>query len=583
MLKDCIEIFEKEIENYKKNNPNGDEISFITDDYPLTAGTYFLLDLETGAVKETLEVSKDSERTSDLYRKFAKIEYLSMYLDSNKAVADKNIFSNNIYSFIVKKESVAENKINENLIDGYYDKILSFNQDKNTDKRRIYLDYEEKHGATDVENAQKARAAIKNFFEKIYPETQNEQSPKKGRLAVFFDVEIGEYEKEGNRYLTANVYNSNKYNYLKAEEVFGLPNNNMGLNVKKPFLENKSRKSGLPCAVSQKDIITQKLFFDYLLNIFGRKKYYVYFTENGVKGFGSHEYPDNISGFFARIMKGQKECEILDFATVENRSDKICVNVENVLNIRYSEKNPQNLTYKTYKSLNELIPVINEILYSKWLSSNYFSDAKDIRIKNDSGKLKDILLKTRNMWIDWFYKGKTENLKRNFEYFSLEILKNTIGNFYIPKAREQFNLRAAIIDYFDKKETSMSEEIGKIVAKLDEKINSKASCEIESDEEYYFAVGQAANYFVGLNNATKKSHSLIAPVLQCKSNEKLKKVMEKMFLKYGYKIPSNSLRFNNLYGMICRYNPEKSINSDMLVGGYLYQPLMYKKNEEKEQ
>lgn len=102
MLKDCIEIFEQEIENYKKNNPNGDEISFITDNYSLTTGSYYLLNIETGDVLEQLEVDKNTDKTTDLYRKFAKLEYLSMYMDSNKAVADKNIFSNNIYSFIVK-------------------------------------------------------------------------------------------------------------------------------------------------------------------------------------------------------------------------------------------------------------------------------------------------------------------------------------------------------------------------------------------------------------------------------------------------------------------------------------------------
>ena len=48
MLKDCIEIFEKEIEEYKETNPNGDEISFITDDYALTAGKDFFFCIENG-------------------------------------------------------------------------------------------------------------------------------------------------------------------------------------------------------------------------------------------------------------------------------------------------------------------------------------------------------------------------------------------------------------------------------------------------------------------------------------------------------------------------------------------------------
>ena len=576
MLKDCIEIFEKEIENYKKNNPNGDEISFITDSYPLTAGSYYLLDLETGEVKETLKVDKDTQRC-DLYEKFAKMEFLSIYMDSNKAVADKNIFSNNIYSFLAKKESVAD-KINDKIIDGYYEKILNFSNNSDSDKKKLFIAYEKEFGVTDSVAAEKAKNAIKKFI------TQFDAGAEKGRLAIFFDVDFSEYEKEGNRYILANIYNSNKYNYLKNSETFGLPNNNMGLNSKKPYLENKTRKNSLPYAISQKNVMLQKLFFDYLLNVFAEKKYYLYFTDNGIKKFGSKEYPtDDICGFFIRFMKGQKECEILDCSPVDKRTDKICIQVDNVLNINYSEKNPQNLTYKKYSSLKEFIPVVNEILYSKWLESNYFSDAKDIKIKNDSGKLKSILLKTRNMWIDWFYKGKTKNLARNFKDFSMEIIKNTMENLYIPKAREQYNLRIALINYFDKKENDMSEKIKTIVETLDKKINSKTSCEIENDDEFYFAIGQIANYFISLNKGSKKVHSLVSPILQCKNVLKLKNQLKKMYLKYNYAIPTNSLRFNNLYGMICRYETTKPTDFDMLTGGYLYQSLIYKKNEEGEE
>lgn len=576
MLKDCIEIFEKKTEKILENNPNGDEISFITDNYSLTSGTYYLLDIETGDIKETLEVDKNTDNKTELYRKFAKLEYVSMYIDSNKAVADKNIFSNNVFSFIVKKENVAE-KVTKNVIDGYYNKILKFNENSDGEKRKLYIAYEQQYGKTDEILTNKANTAIKSFFNDYNSENQ------KGRLAIFFDVEFEEYKKESERYILANVYNANKYNYSKYNEIFGLPNNNMGLNEKKPYLKNKSRKSELPYAVSQKNITIQKLFFDYLLNIADQKKYYIYFTENDIKSFGNKEYPkDDISGIFIRIMKGQKECEILDYATVEKRTDKINVKIDNILNIQYSDKYPPKIDYKKYKSLNELIPVISEILYSNWLDSNYFTEAKDIRIKNDSGKLKNILLKTRKSWIDWFFLGKTTNLKKTFEDFSMEIIKNTIENFYIPKAREQYNLRIALINYFNKKENNMSEKIQTIVELLDKKINSKTNEELQSDEEYYFAVGQIVNYFISKNKSTQKKHSLISPILQCKTNDKLKKLLEKMFIKYNYDIPTNALRFNNLYGMINRYTAKNPILSDMLLGGYLYNPLIYKKEEKGE-
>ncbi len=573
MLKDCIEIFKQEIENYKKNNPNGDEISFITDSYSLTDGSYYLLDIETGKELKQLKVDKNTDKTTDLYRKFARLEYLSKYIDSNKAVADKNIFSNNIFSFIVKQENVKD-KIKESVIDEYYSKILNFNKNSDIDKKKLYDKYEEKHGKTNRDLADKAKFKIKNFLNKYNSENQN------GQLDIFFDIDIEEYKKESNRYLLANIYNTNKYNYTKDNLTFGLPNNNMGLNDKKPYLKNLSRITKLPFALSEKDILSQKLFFDYLKNLFNDKKYYLYFTKDDIKAFGSKEYPQKeISGFFMRIMKGKKECEIHDFSVVDNRNDNISVKVDNILNIEYSDEIKQNLDYKQYKSLNELIPVINEILYSKWLENNYFAEAKDIKIKNDSGELKDILLKTRKMWIDWFYLGKNGDLKRTFKYFSMEILKNSLENFYISKAREQYNLRIALINYFNKEENDMSDKINKIVELLDRKINSKVDEEIQSDEEYYFAVGQVVNYFISKNKSSKKTHSLISPILQCKNNLKLKMNLVKMFSKYNYAIPTNALRFNNLYGMITRYESKNTINSEMIIGGYLYKSLIYKKEE----
>lgn len=580
MLKDCIEVLKKEIKEYKNNNPNSDNVSFITDAYSLSVGTYYLLDLETGKVKEKLDVDKNKNTVdnSALYEKFAKMEYLSMYMDSNKAVADKNVFSNNIYSFIVKKENVAE-KITDKIIDEYYRKIIDFTQNSDTDKRKLYIEYEKKHGSTDKANAEKAKDAVKKFF------SQYSVGTEKGRLAIFFDVDLAEYEKEGFRYILANVYNSNKFNYKIDDQVYGLPNNNMGLNSKKPYLENKTRKSRLPYAISEEEVLLQKLFFDYLLNLFSQKKYYIYFTEKGIKKYGNKDYPkEDLSGIFIRIMKGQKECEIQDCSYINKRSDKICVRIDNILNIKYSDKLPQNLNYKTYTSLNELIPVINEVLYSKWLESNYFTEAKDIKIKNDSGTLKRILLKTRDMWIDWFYKGTNTNLKRKFKNFSMELIENSMQNGLIQKAREQFNLRFALINYFYKEENNMSEKIETIVETLDKKINSKVNDEIESDDEFYFAAGQVANYFISLNKSSNKTHSLISPILQCKNAAKLKTQLSKMYLKYSYNIPANSLRFNNLYGMICRYEVKNTkINSDMLIGGYLYQSLIYKNNKEGEE
>lgn len=116
---------------------------------------------------------------------------------------------------------------------------------------------------------------------------------------------------------------------------------------------------------------------------------------------------------------------------------------------------------------------------------------------------------------------------------------------------------------------------------LREKINSKETQSLQNDDEYYFAVGQIANYLISLNKSGNKNHSLLNPILNTKNEAKLKEEIMKLFKKYNYAIKKDSKRFNNLYSMILAYNPETKINEDLLLAGYLNSSLIYEKMEEK--
>lgn len=127
----------------------------------------------------------------------------------------------------------------------------------------------------------------------------------------------------------------------------------------------------------------------------------------------------------------------------------------------------------------------------------------------------------------------------------------------------------------------MADILGGIVAVLRKKINSDTTDKIDTDLEYYFAVGQLASYLLSLNKSNKKMHSLINPVLNCKTDEKLMAEIRKLFRKYNYAINKGSKRFNNLNTMILGYVPENSkIQEDILVAGYLYSSLIYESKED---
>lgn len=46
----------------------------------------------------------------------------------------------------------------------------------------------------------------------------------------------------------------------------GLPNDNLGLNAKKPYMENKTRKLAVSYLITPEEAALQRKFFDYLMN-----------------------------------------------------------------------------------------------------------------------------------------------------------------------------------------------------------------------------------------------------------------------------------------------------------------------------
>ena len=128
----------------------------------------------------------------------------------------------------------------------------------------------------------------------------------------------------------------------------------------------------------------------------------------------------------------------------------------------------------------------------------------------------------------------------------------------------------------------MADMLKEIKDSLRIKINQKETTIIQNDEEYYFAIGQIASYLISLNKSANKSHSLLNPIINSKSEEKLVNEINKLFKKYNYAIKKDNKRFNNLYSMILGYKSSSKINDDLLIAGYLNSNLIYEKMEDKD-
>ena len=121
--------------------------------------------------------------------------------------------------------------------------------------------------------------------------------------------------------------------------------------------------------------------------------------------------------------------------------------------------------------------------------------------------------------------------------------------------------------------------IKEIKDKLRVKINSREDIYIENDDEYCFAIGYLANYFISQSKAAKKPQFLINNFLDTESDDLVRKNLKQLYKKYNYKEEMNTPRIRNLYSMILGYELDSNLNDDMILLGSLSKSLFYENKE----
>ncbi|MFJ5769457.1 hypothetical protein [Psychrobacillus sp. NPDC093180] len=568
MLKDIMTVFEKEYEIY------GDQL--IIDNYFLSPGTYVELSVTEG-IKHTLEVDKNLDVDEELYAYFAVRDYYSKLLDMNKPIDGKKVIhSNQLNGFFVKKESLTNGKLTKDVIRNYYNVLLN-PRGKYKDKKKLemYEKVEKEYGAVDKEEIEK----IQRCVEENLPRIQENLKIDKNYLKIFIEKEEADFISEGKKYLIPNIYNSTDFNVQIGKETYGLPNNNMGLNTKKPYLENKNRKTTVPYLVSIEEVQKQKALFDYLMNFASQGKRHIFIEIGEDEKISARKDGELISeaftGYYMRIQKG-KELEIHDFDVIQRYDPKIEFQMQNILDIDLSKEKYFSISFSQTDDLKEIQQYVNEIYFNKYLINNYFTDSKDLRIFDF--RLKEALIVSRRAWFDWFYKGNSQLVKQMLDYVSLSLIKNSIIQDSFFRARHQFNLYHSLREYFYKGDVKMADIVNEVKNKLRAKSERKKTASIESDDEYFFAVGQVLRYLLSLNKSSSKNDSLINPFLNSSNSSRLNKLIVNLFKKYNYGIKGNK-RLYNLMAMVQGYDTKSKVNDSMILAGYLNNNIVYEKNE----
>lgn len=569
MLDECLRIFKQEL----KDNTNLvlNTIILADEDYVLvhSDGTYDVEKIKYSKKDHCLIEKPEDE----IYDKLCFYDYQSRLISVDKSQdPKKTIHSNNYLSLFVKKESFKNGKMNDGAIERYF-KALENPQDKYKGKDlQMYNFVNDSISEIDQERLLHNKQWLKEHIYNLEGVDYNE----KDYLKIFFEVDDQLYIDEGNRYLLTKIFNCNDYNVYDNSTVYGVPNYNLQLNAKKPFLKNKTRMQEIPYLLSLEDALLHKQFFDYLLNRASTGKSNVYINEDDDKRIYCLDNIENIdkgfNGFYLKTKKGTElEIHYMDVVTDYKMYLKPLFDFENVIGALDDE------CYREYKYRNDVEKLINNILFSKYLINNYFTAPDDIKaIKTDTVYKKNILT-CRNAIFAWTRAGRVDNIGYVLPKAALEVVINSIRKEYIKSAQKQLNLYFALNKYFNKQENDMED----IRESLRTKVNSEHQNVIENDLEYSFAVGQIIYFLQTKSKAKKRTQDFINQFIIIRNDAVLKNKLRQFYRRYNYEMAIEDKRFKNLYGMVELYLNVGKIDQGMLLAGYLGENLIYEKGEKE--
>lgn len=593
MLKEALEVFEQQLQK-----PNGERL--VLDAHIPKDGTYRLIEMSEGEwkIKKTLDIVYDKKKgtligTADGdYRLIQELDYYSKLVEMNKPIDPKKVIHSNHYlSLAVKKESIVSGKLTDEILKGYYDILKNpiLKYEKKAKAKKLYESVEETFGLPDV-------ALLSEIEEYVLTHNIWDGIPleKKDYIKVFFifsDVEKTRsyYKTESERYLIPNIYNNNNFNTIDQDEIVGLPNNNMGMNSKKPYLENKSRKVKVPYLLNQKEVLLQSQFFDYLMGEISQRRVNIYvdndYDDSSIQAYTDTEQPADLeSGYYFRCKKEKNEVAIIEADVITNYSTILDVpfRLSNYIKIPEAYVEKSKLIYdKPIENLWEIKNLIDGVFFEGKLNRNYFTDDGDLNIYD--GTLKRCLLESRNALASWFWRGEDSRIEVVFDKFSLELIKNSLRKGNTFAAQRQFNLRWSLLEFLNS-DWRIGSAMSEIRQQLREHINMGKNQEwkFSSDEEFAYGVGQAVSYLLSLSKANDKNHSFINPFLDAKNIKVIRRKLLHLYKKYNHLIEHREIsRESQLLSQIIVYEPKK-IYPEYIMAGFTATSLIYEKKETQE-
>lgn len=556
MIYDILEIFKNEYEK------KGDEL--ILGSYSLKDGLYVKINQDNSLEfyesktikKEKIFLNLNGMENSEALDWFKQRDYYSSYINSNKALFDKKIHNINYLSYFFKVENDEHVK---DKIDEHFNILLGFGKFKDKKDKEVLLKYK-----VYLENEDRKKdilekcKILKNCFDDIIK--IKKENEIKNYIKIFFEENLETYKKESEIYLSLKIFNDSNFNQKIEDKIYGLSNSNMGLNSKKPFLENKTRKYTAPFMIENEDALILKKFFDWL-------KVQPY---NQDRTLDEH--------FFIQKQSNNDEAEIIDFDYIPSKKDDVnkyfsSIYVKNYLEL---EKDKKLISDYEIKELWQLEDIVDDIFYNKQLKFNYYKDSKDIKVSDFLSKeLHSILLITRFSMINYFKKYENRDFLKIIKKYGTEFIINHLKHEKDFKAKQSMNLKLSL----EGEKMDIQNELQNL-RDIFENENYKQL----SKEEYLFLAGQWAYYLLSLSRADNKNKTLAfaEQYFKAKHISKIQTILNNDLEKFKHEISLNSKKIRKTISLLKAFENDEKISDkekDKFLVGFMAKNIFYESNK----
>lgn len=578
MLEECLEIFKKNLDE----DPDMVMRGYIPKD-----GKYYLVTMKEEGFWQVspsfkIKYNKKEKKIENQplnYSFIRDLDFNSNLLNMNKSMDNKKaIHSSNYYSFFFKENSYEDN-INKEAIERYF-LILKNPLKKYKDKRakNLYLENEEKLGPVDIEEAEKIEKwLIENINRK---ELFDIDASSKDYFKIFFVYEDEEktkkaYQREQDRYLLTNLFNKNKYNIEVDGMTFGVSDDNLGINDKKPYLENLSRKVKQPYLISADMAKLQNLFFSYLSSSVKRGNNRIYFN-TGNKEI-SFEKNKNFIGFELFLYPEKNEAAILDYNIYSKDLDDIEIKINQCIeeylpeNAKAEDFSKREEKYGLITEKNTLLNKIDSVFFYNYYQRNKYN-LENLNIKELNFKM--IILNYGKSLEFAIINNKNKEIVRILDRLLEDSIKYSLVNDYKTKAITQFNYYLSLKEYYEKKEENYMD----FQENMKRKLESAGDISLEGDEEIFFAVGQVLRKLLNYSNIGDKNLTFIRNFLGGQKTSRIIENLEHLLVTYAHNISAKDVRLNRAVSQILVHKfDNKKAEDRWIIAGFLEESYLYGK------